>query len=150
MGVSPKQWLSRCQVVTSCFTKEKEEDCKCRLPCQELCFVSTEGGRKKKKGRGEGKQSSNFSQEDNITHRGKNLTGFQRSCHVTNGMYFAALCCDLNGTCEKSKLILHLLYPSKLKANTHTHPHPHPHTHAHAHSRMHKHTQGGEPETFAL
>lgn len=50
MGVSLKQWLSQCQVVTSCFTKEKEEDCKSRLPCQELCFVSTEaGGRGNKK-----------------------------------------------------------------------------------------------------
>lgn len=36
------------------------------------------------------------------------------------GMYFAALHCDLNSTCEKSKLILHLRYPSKPKANTKT------------------------------
>lgn len=62
MGVSARQWLSQCQVVTSHLTKEKEEGCKCRVPCQELCFVSTEEEKKwqpKKKNKKE-KESSNL------------------------------------------------------------------------------------------
>lgn len=53
-------------------TKEKEEGCKYRLPCQELCFVSTEGERKKKKEKETEKKEKeakrqSFSQDDNIT-----------------------------------------------------------------------------------